>query len=112
MDLLLDLIEIRLHLLEENMHSKREEIMETMKSLEDVLAQLENLDESAKKLSTTMLRAIENDEVQSCLQRSPATGLTLAETVDAKMKDVNERIVVCARIMGAARFNVITEIFL
>ncbi|KAG0314651.1 hypothetical protein BGZ97_009079 [Linnemannia gamsii] len=102
---LMDHGEIRLHLLEENMHSKREEIMETMKSLEDVLAQLENLDESAKKLSTTMLRAIENDEVQSCLQRSPATGLTLAETVDAKMKDVNERIVVCARIMGAARFN-------
>lgn len=80
--------------------------METMKSLEDVLAQLDNLDESAKKLSTTLLRAIENDEVQLALQPSPATGLTLAETVDGKIKDVNERIVVCARIMGAARFNV------
>ncbi|KAG0077055.1 hypothetical protein BGZ90_007808 [Linnemannia elongata] len=79
--------------------------METMKSLEDVLAQLDNLDESAKKLSTTLLRAIENDEVQLALQPSPATGLTLAETVDGKIKDVNERIVVCARIMGAARFN-------
>ncbi|KAG0279351.1 hypothetical protein BGZ96_001980, partial [Linnemannia gamsii] len=90
---------------QENMRTKREQIMDTMKNLEDVLGQLENLDESAKKLSLTMLRTIENDEVQSALLPSPATELTLAETVNAKMRDVNERIVVCARIMGAARFN-------
>ncbi|KAG9068764.1 hypothetical protein KI688_011049 [Linnemannia hyalina] len=58
-----------------------------------------------KTLSTTLIRAIESDEVQSALHPSPVTGLTLAETVDGKIKDVNERIVVCARIMGAARFN-------
>ncbi|KAF9145238.1 hypothetical protein BGX30_009819 [Mortierella sp. GBA39] len=79
--------------------------MGTMKSIEDILDQLDNLDESAKNLSTTLLRAIESDEVQSALHPSPVTGLTLAETVDGKIKDVNERIVVCARIMGAARFN-------
>ncbi|KAF8946534.1 hypothetical protein BGZ47_000264 [Haplosporangium gracile] len=104
-DLLLDLTEIRLSLLEKNLRTKREETIESMKSLEDILAQLDNLDESAKKLSTALFRAIENDEVQSALQPSPVTGLTLAETVDSKIKDVNERIVVCARIMGAARFN-------
>ena len=106
MDLLLDLTEIRLHLLEENFHAQRDQTMAIMKSIEDVLAQLDNLDESAKNLAITLLRAIGTDEVQSALQPSPVTGLTLAETVDGKIKDVNERIVVCARIMGAARFNV------
>ncbi|KAF9090050.1 hypothetical protein BGX29_011697 [Mortierella sp. GBA35] len=104
-DLLLDLTKTRLSLLNEKMRQKREETMETMKQLEDVLSQLDNLDESAKNLSTTLLGAIESHEVQTALQPSPATGLTLAQTVDSKIKDVNERIVVCARIMGAARFN-------
>lgn len=49
LDLLLDLTEIRLRLLEEHLHAQRDQSMETMKSLEDVLAQLDNLDESAKK---------------------------------------------------------------
>ncbi|KAG0373993.1 hypothetical protein BGX24_010967 [Mortierella sp. AD032] len=105
-DILLDLADIRICLLEGNVHAKREHIMETMKSVEDILSQLDHIDDSAKRLATSLLRAIETQDVETALQPSPATGgLTLAETVDMKIKDVNERIVVCARIMGAARFN-------
>ncbi|KAK3847256.1 MAG: hypothetical protein J3R72DRAFT_512370 [Linnemannia gamsii] len=105
-DILLDLTDIRICLLEGNVHAKREQIMETMKSVEDILNQLDHLEDSAKRLLTSLLRAVETQDVETALQPSPATGgLTLAETVDMKIKDVNERIVVCARIMGAARFN-------
>ncbi|KAF9908159.1 hypothetical protein EC991_010179 [Linnemannia zychae] len=105
-DMLVDLFDIRTTLLTEKIHRKRDQTMETMKSLEDVLSQLDNLDESAKRLATSLLRAIETRDIATALQPSPETGgLTLAQTVDLKIKDVNERIVVCARIMGAARFN-------
>lgn len=53
-----------------------------------------------------MIRAIDSQEVQLALRPSPSTGLTVAQTVEWKLKDVNERIVICTRIMGAARFNV------
>lgn len=57
-------------------------------------------------MMTTMITAIDSHEIQLSLRPSPSTGLTLAETVDAKLRDVNERIVICTRIMGAARQNV------
>lgn len=53
-----------------------------------------------------MITAIDSQEIQLSLQPSPSTGKTLAETVEAKLRDVNERIVICTRIMGAARQNV------
>lgn len=53
-----------------------------------------------------MIRAIDSQEVQLALQPSMATGLTLAETVEWKLKDVNGRIVICTRIMLAAKDNV------
>lgn len=57
---------------------------------------------------TAMIRAIDSQEIQLALQPSPSTGLTLAETVEWKLRDVNDRIVICTRIMGQARFNVRT----
>lgn len=53
-----------------------------------------------------MLNAIESREVQLALQPSMTTGLTLAETVLQKLKEVDERIVACTKVMGAARLNV------
>lgn len=53
-----------------------------------------------------MLNAIESQEVQLALQPSMTTGLTLAETVVQKLKEVDERIVACTKVMGAARHNV------
>jgi len=53
-----------------------------------------------------MQRAVEGQEVQTALRPAPSTGMTLAETVQYKIKDVNDRIIVCTRIMAAARLNV------
>ncbi|CAO3571871.1 unnamed protein product [Mortierella alpina] len=91
--------------LEADIRSKREDTMSTMKGLEAVLDKLDNLDEETKTLMTRMTRAIDSGEVQAALQPSLSTGMTLAETVHCKIRDVNERIIVCARIMGAARLN-------
>ena len=55
---------------------------------------------------TDMIRAIDNQEVQLALRPSMTTGWTLAETVEWKLRDVNDRIVVCTRIMFAAKDNV------
>ncbi|KAG0301471.1 hypothetical protein BGZ97_002775 [Linnemannia gamsii] len=58
-------------------------------------------------MMTTMITAIDSQEIQLSLQPSPTTGQTLAKTVDDKLRDVNERIVICTRIMGAARQNIV-----
>ncbi|KAF9929211.1 hypothetical protein FBU30_001771 [Linnemannia zychae] len=104
-EVLHELLDIRICHLEEQLREKRDETMETMKGLEEVSARLDNLDDIAKKLSASLLRAMETHEVENALQPSLTTGLTLAQTVDLKIKDVNERIVVCGRIMAAARLN-------
>ncbi|KAF9950342.1 hypothetical protein BGZ72_007987 [Mortierella alpina] len=104
-DHMLMIAEIRIQLLEANIRSKREDTMSTMEELEEVLNKLDNLDDEAKTLMTRMARSIDSGEVQTALQPSLTTGLTLAETVQCKIRDVNERIIVCARIMGAARLN-------
>ncbi|KAF9549468.1 hypothetical protein EC957_003857 [Mortierella hygrophila] len=88
-DLLFDMIDIRLQQQETKLRSMRDDIQSTMNEIDSCLSQLDHLDERAK-LS---------------LRPSPSTGLTLAETVEAKLGDVNERIVICTRIMGAARQN-------
>ncbi|KAF9272344.1 hypothetical protein BGZ68_002499, partial [Mortierella alpina] len=104
-DLLFEFIDIRLLQQEERLQALRKSIQGIMSQIQDCLDGLDNLDENAKKLMTTMIRAIDSQEVQLALRPSPSTGLTLAETVEWKLKDVNERIVICTRIMGAARFN-------
>ncbi|KAF9964920.1 hypothetical protein BGZ70_005720 [Mortierella alpina] len=104
-DDVLTMAEIRIHLLEADIRSKREDTMSTMEELEAVLDKLDNLDEETKTLMTRMTRAIDSGEVQAALQPSLTTGMTLAETVQCKIRDVNQRIIVCARIMGAARLN-------
>lgn len=55
---------------------------------------------------TDMIRAIDSQEVQLALRPSMTTGLTLAQTVEWKLRDVNDRIVVCTRIMFFAKENV------
>ncbi|KAF8938262.1 hypothetical protein BGZ58_001251 [Dissophora ornata] len=105
-DNLLDLANVRLSLLVTNMRDKHDETQITMKQIEYFLEKLDNLDENSKKLETEMVRVLDSHELRSSLQPSPTTGLTLTQTVEAKVKDVNERIVVCARIMTAARLNV------
>ncbi|KAF9959004.1 hypothetical protein BGZ72_010444 [Mortierella alpina] len=104
-DLLFEFIDIRLLQQEERLQELRKSIQGIMGQIQDCLDGLDNLDENAKKLMTTMIRAIDSQEVQISLRPSPSTGLTLAQTVEWKLKDVNERIVICTRIMGAARFN-------
>ncbi|KAF9556391.1 hypothetical protein EC968_008304 [Mortierella alpina] len=104
-DHILLMAEIRIHLMEADIRSKREETMSTMEELEAVLDKLDKLDDETKTLMTRMTRAIDSGEVQTALQPSLTTGMTLAETVQCKIRDVNERIIVCARIMGAARLN-------
>ncbi|KAF9183117.1 hypothetical protein BGZ51_004224 [Haplosporangium sp. Z 767] len=104
-DLLLKVADIRLSLLEAKVQAKQEQATEFMKQMESTLERLDELDDKAKGLMTKMTRAIESRELLTALQPSPTTGLTLAETVDCKIKDVNERIVNCARVMGAARHN-------
>ncbi|KAF9966292.1 hypothetical protein BGZ65_000430, partial [Modicella reniformis] len=54
---------------------------------------------------TVLVRAIDSQEIQLALRPSPTTGLTLAATVQAKLKDVQERIRTSKKIMDAARFN-------
>ncbi|KAK3822536.1 MAG: hypothetical protein JOS17DRAFT_321278 [Linnemannia elongata] len=105
-DLLFDMIDIRLQQQEAKLQSMREDIQSTMNEIDSCLSQLDHIDERAKKMMTTMITAIDSHEIQLSLRPSPSTGLTLAETVDAKLRDVNERIVICTRIMGAARQNV------
>ncbi|KAG0354050.1 hypothetical protein BGZ54_001875 [Gamsiella multidivaricata] len=104
-DLLLDMIGIRLAQQEEKLMSMRNAIQNTMWQIKDCLERLDHLDEGAKKRMTEMIRATDSQEVQLALRPSPSTNLTLAETVDWKLRDVQERILVCARIMNAARYN-------
>ncbi|KAF9153192.1 hypothetical protein BG015_003896 [Linnemannia schmuckeri] len=104
-DLLLEMVDIRLRQQEAKLRSMREVIQSTMTEIDSCLSQLDRIDERAKKMMTAMITAIDSQEIQLSLQPSPSTGLTLAETVDAKLRDVNERIVICTRIMGAARQN-------
>ncbi|KAG0262782.1 hypothetical protein BG011_009703 [Mortierella polycephala] len=104
-DVLFELIDIRLAQQEEKLQMLREEIQGTMGQIDDCLTNLEHLDENAKKLMTTMIRGIESQEIQLALRPSPTTGQTLAETVEWKLKDVHERIVICTKIMGQARYN-------
>ncbi|GJJ77729.1 hypothetical protein EMPS_10088 [Entomortierella parvispora] len=104
-DTLLEIVDLRIALQEENLRCVRESIQETMKEIEESLDSLDHLNDKAKKLMTDMIRAIDSQEVQLALRPSMATGLTLAETVEWKLKDVNERIVICTRIMLAAKDN-------
>ncbi|KAG0357209.1 hypothetical protein BG005_003831 [Podila minutissima] len=104
-DLLIELTEIRLSQQEDKLQELRHEIQRAMSQINECLDKLDNLDENAKKLMTAMIRAIDSQEIQLALQPSPSTGLTLAETVEWKLRDVNDRIVICTRIMGQARFN-------
>lgn len=104
-DILIDLTSVQLTLLEKKISEKRQQICAEMSLIEDVLGQLDNLDESAKRTATSMLNAIETQEVQLALQPSITTGLTLAETVVQKLKEVDERIVACTKVMTAARHN-------
>ncbi|KAG0265531.1 hypothetical protein BG011_004559 [Mortierella polycephala] len=104
-DLLLKIADVRLSLLEAKIQSKQEQATEFMKQMESTLERLDELDDKAKGLATRVTRAIEGRELRTALQPSPTTGLTLAETVNCKIKDVNDRIVNCARVMGAARHN-------
>ncbi|KAF9172561.1 hypothetical protein BGX20_005382, partial [Mortierella sp. AD010] len=60
---------------------------------------------TVSKLAATLGRTLDTSEVKNALRPSPVTGLTLAQTVECKIKDVNERIMVCSRIMNAARLN-------
>ncbi|KAF8980507.1 hypothetical protein BGZ46_004118, partial [Entomortierella lignicola] len=57
------------------------------------------------KLAESLGRTLDTSQIKNAVQPSLTTGLTLAETVECKIRDVNERIVVCARIMNAARLN-------
>ncbi|KAF9941438.1 hypothetical protein BGZ67_005020 [Mortierella alpina] len=116
-DLLFEFMDVRLLQQEERLQELRKSIQGIMSQIQDCLDGLDNTDENAKvnysevcnrqrhKIMTTMIRAIDSQEVQLALRPSPSTGLTLAQTVEWKLKDVNERIVICTRIMGAARFN-------
>ncbi|KAG0280486.1 hypothetical protein BGZ95_009973, partial [Linnemannia exigua] len=104
-DLLYEIIEIRLRQQEARLRTMREGIQTAMDEVDSCLSQLDHLDERAKKMMLAMITAIDSQEVQLSLRPSPSTGWTLAATVDAKLKDVNERIVICTRIMGAARQN-------
>ncbi|KAG0202456.1 hypothetical protein BGX28_005032 [Mortierella sp. GBA30] len=104
-DMFFDFIDIRISQQEERLRDMRESIQGTMRQIQNCVDGLDNLDENAKKLMTTMIRAIDSQEVQLALRPSPSTGMTLAETVEWKLKDVNDRIVICTRIMGAARYN-------
>ncbi|KAF9915167.1 hypothetical protein BX616_006739 [Lobosporangium transversale] len=105
MDLLIDMIDLRLAQQEGKLQASYANIQNVSQQIDMCLDKLNKLDDGAKKLMTAMLRAIDNQEIQLALRPSPSTGKTLAETVDAKLKDVNERIVLCTKIMGAARFN-------
>ncbi|KAF9935062.1 hypothetical protein FBU30_008555 [Linnemannia zychae] len=104
-DLLFEMIDIRLRQQEGKLRSMREEIQKTMAEVDSCLSQLNYLDDRAKKMMTMLITAIDSHEIQMALRPSPTTGQTLAETVEAKLRDVNERIVICTRIMGAARRN-------
>ncbi|KAF9324330.1 hypothetical protein BG006_000649, partial [Podila minutissima] len=102
---LIDLTTVQLTLLEKQIAEKRQQICDEMKQIEDALEHLDQLDARAKTTATTMLNAIESQEVQMALQPSLTTGLTLAETVVLKIKEVDDRIVACTKVMGAARLN-------
>ncbi|KAG0235277.1 hypothetical protein BGX31_004301 [Mortierella sp. GBA43] len=104
-DILFDMSLTRVSILEDKLVVKREETQNTIRKIEDVLEKLETLDQCARKLAVSTERALDTRQIRVALQPCPGKGLTLAETVEAKIRDVNERIIVCARIMGAARFN-------
>ncbi|KAF9911958.1 hypothetical protein EC991_001405 [Linnemannia zychae] len=104
-DLLHEIMDIRLRQQEAKLRAMRENIQKAMSEVDSCLSQLDYIDERAKKMMTAMITAIDSHEVQLALRPSPSTGLTLAETIDAKLNDVNKRIVICTRIMGAARQN-------
>ncbi|KAG0332579.1 hypothetical protein BG000_009898, partial [Podila horticola] len=101
-DTLVDLTTVKLTLLEKQITEKRQQMCDEMKQIEDTLDRLDRLDQNT---ATTMLNAIESREIQLALQPSMTTGLTLAETVLLKLKEVDDRIVACTKVMGAARLN-------
>ncbi|KAG0005388.1 hypothetical protein BGZ65_011282 [Modicella reniformis] len=112
-DYLLDIVMTRVSSLEAKLTAKREQIQDTMRKIEKVLEKLDDLgerakariDESKKKVASSTERKLDTQQIRAALQPSPATGLTLAQIVEAKMRDVNELIVICARDMYAARLN-------
>ncbi|KAG0011766.1 hypothetical protein BGZ80_000440 [Entomortierella chlamydospora] len=102
---MIDIANIQITLLQGKLQTKRAETQQTMRELEVTLRKLNHLDDNAKKLAVTLGRTLDTSEVKNALQPSSVTGLTLAQTVECKIKDVNERIMVCSRIMNAARLN-------
>ncbi|KAI8595326.1 hypothetical protein EDD21DRAFT_391511 [Dissophora ornata] len=104
-DLLIELIEVRLSHQLEKLQLMRESIQSTVQQIEGCLSQLDHIDDGAKKMVSSLDTAIDSQDLRLALKPSPTTGLTLAETVEWKLKDVSKKILMHKKIMDIARFD-------
>ncbi|KAF9975890.1 hypothetical protein BGZ73_000288 [Actinomortierella ambigua] len=104
-DLLLDMTSLKVTELETALTTRRQGCERAMREMDDCLRKLDELDRQAEKLKHVVLDAVGSQEVQKALQPAPNTDKTLAQTVEAKLNDVNERIVFVTKVMVSARYD-------
>ncbi|KAG0230773.1 hypothetical protein BGW42_000747 [Actinomortierella wolfii] len=104
-DLLLDMTSLKIAELEAALISRRQNCERAMREMEECLCKLDDLDHHAEKLKHQVLDAVGSQEVQKALLPAPNTDKTLAQTVEAKLKDVNDRIVFVTKVMVSARYD-------
>ncbi|KAF9091823.1 hypothetical protein BGX27_001958 [Mortierella sp. AM989] len=101
-DLMHDMVQLRIDQQCEKIQKIRRGITSTATQIDKCLGELDKKNDEAKELLTKMIRDLDSQEVQLALRPSPTTGATLADAVERKVKDVEERIRVCRIIMEAA----------
>ncbi|KAF9583032.1 hypothetical protein BGW38_010388, partial [Lunasporangiospora selenospora] len=105
LDMFLEILSIRVSQQEARLQEKNGNIRSTMQQIEERVERLNNLDERAKHVMGLMLRTINSNEVQTALQPSTGTGLTLEETLRMKQDDVMKKLIICTKIMNHARYK-------
>ncbi|KAF9168541.1 hypothetical protein BGX20_011287 [Mortierella sp. AD010] len=106
-DLIRETVELRIKQQADRLQAMRENFKITQKEIERCIHRLDEMNERAKETMTNIARDIDSQEIQLALRPSPATGMTLAATVEKKVIEVQERIMVCQRIMDEASNNLL-----
>ncbi|KAG0013281.1 hypothetical protein BGZ80_011176 [Entomortierella chlamydospora] len=106
-DLIREIVELRIKQQADRLQAMRENFKMTQKEIESCIHRLDEMNERAKETMTNIARDIDSQEIQLTLRPSPATGMTLAATVEKKVIEVQERIMVCQRIMDEASNNLL-----
>ncbi|KAG0253524.1 hypothetical protein DFQ27_007358 [Actinomortierella ambigua] len=104
-DLLLEMRSLKVAELEVGLANRRQACERAMREMDDCLRKLDELDREAEKHKHLVLEALGSQDVQKALLPAPNTDKTLVQTVESKLKDVNERIVFVTKVMVSARYD-------